>query len=111
MKPAVILIKYLAACVTIVAIFAATLSTPAFAIKGDSKRFAICQQLKSTNSVKWYGIASGTVDDAFAFPDNWLTFHTKACFSTQSACRTWIKRIWWEIPTMDSLRSAYCKPV
>jgi hypothetical protein len=90
-------------------ISAAPFSTPAFAIKGDYARFEACQQLKSTHSVKWYGIASGTEDDAFALFENSRSFHTKACFSNERDCRNWVKRIWWEIPTMEELRVAYCK--
>ena len=92
-------------------IAATTFSTPAFAIKGDYTRFGTCQELKSSNSVKWHGIASGTEDDAYAIFEHSRTFHTKACFSSEGACRTWVKRIWWEIPTMDHLEVAYCKRV
>ena len=84
---------------------------PAMAIKGDHARFATCQQLKANNTLRWHGIASGTEDSAFAVFEYARSFHTKACFSNERACRTWVKRIWWEIPTMDELRTAYCKPV
>jgi hypothetical protein len=93
----------------IAVIGATTFSTPAFAIRGDYARFEACQRLKSTNSVKWHGIASGTEDDAFAIFEHSPSFHTKACFSNEHACRTWVKRIWWEIPTMDQLEVAYCR--
>jgi hypothetical protein len=83
---------------------------PAMAIKGDRARFAACQQLKAQNSVRWMGIASGLEDSAHAIFENSRSFHTKACFATKQACDNWVKRIWWEIPTMDELRTAYCKP-
>ena len=89
----------------------AIISTNAFAIEGDYKRFKICKQLQSTNSVKWHGIASGTIDDAFAIFEHSRSFHTRACFSNQKTCNIWLKRIWWEIPTMDELRTVYCKRV
>ena len=83
---------------------------PAFAIEGDSARFDQCQQLKSSGSLNWYGIASGTIDSTFAIFENSRSFHTRACFATERQCRTWVKRIWWEIPTLDELEIAYCKP-
>jgi hypothetical protein len=84
---------------------------PAFAIQGDHARFAACQKLKAGNSLKWYGIASGTEDSTYAIFEYSRSFHTKACFSNERACHTWVKRIWWEIPTMDELRTAYCKRI
>lgn len=107
-----ILTKYasLATAMSAVAMICATaLSTPAFAIEGDHARFAVCQKLKATNSVKWHGIASGTEDDTYAVVAFDRNFHTKACFSNERDCRRWVKRIWWEIPTLDELRTAYCK--
>ncbi len=84
---------------------------PAFAIEGDYTRFQICQRLKAGNSLRWFGIASGTEDEAFAVFEHSRSFHTKACFSNERDCRKWLKRIWWEIPTIDELRTAYCKRV
>ena len=84
---------------------------PAFAIEGDWTRFQICQRLKASNTLRWYGIASGTEDKAFAVFEYSRSFHTRACFSNERDCRIWVKRIWWEIPTMDELRVAYCKRV
>jgi len=93
------------------ALLVPAVSLPAYAIEGDQARFDQCQQLKSANQVNWHGIASGTIDSTFAIFENSRSFQTKACFVTERQCRTWVKRIWWEIPTMDELRTAYCKPV
>ncbi len=84
---------------------------PAFAIKGDHARFNTCKSLKAAGKVKWYGIATGTEEDVFAVNARSRSFHVRACFSSKKACQTWVKRIWWEIPTMDELRNAWCKKV
>ncbi len=84
---------------------------PAIAIEGDYRRFAVCKNLQASDSVRWHGIASGTEDDAFAVFEHSRSFHTRACFSSERDCRKWVERIWWEIPTMDELRTAYCKRV
>ena len=92
-------------------IAASAFTPPAHAVEGDYHRFQVCQQLKSSGSVRWHGIASGTIDDAHAVFEHSRSFHTRACFSNKRACQTWVKRIWWEIPTMDELRTAYCKRI
>ena len=86
-----------------------TVTTPAFAIKGDHQRYQTCQNLKGNGSVNWHGIATGTIDTTFEDAFFGRTFHTKACFSNERECRTWVKRIWWEIPTMNELHNAFCQ--
>jgi len=105
------LFKSLIVCggVAIASLF--SLAQPASAIEGDYARFHVCQKLKATNSLKWYGIASGTEDSTYSNFEYSRSFHTKACFSNKRDCRIWLKRIWWEIPTMDELRTAYCKRI
>lgn len=99
--------RTIAAVAAMATIGSALLATPAFAVKGDYARFNICKQMKSAGTMKWHGIATGTEDDALSTRDR--TFHTRACFTTQKACKTWVKRIWWEIPTMDELHNAWCR--
>ena len=103
--------KTLTVCCTLAISGLISFTQPVFAIEGDHARFAACQQLKTSNSLKWYGIASGTEDSTYSVFEYSRSFHTKACFSNERACRTWVRRIWWEIPTMDELRTAYCKSI
>ncbi len=105
------LYKTTAICCTIAISSLFSFAPPAYAIKGDQGRYAACQQLKTSNSLNWYGIASGTEDSTYSIYEHSRSFHTRACFSNERACRTWVKRIWWEIPTMDELRTAYCKRI
>ena len=98
-------------CCTIAIAGLLSFAQPVFAFNGDNARFAACQQLKTSNSVKWYGIASGIEDSTYSIHEYGRSFHAKACFSNERACRTWVKRIWWEIPTMEELRTAYCKRI
>ena len=104
MKP-----RFIIAAITLTLLLPAA-SLPVHAIEGDRARFDQCRQLKSANQVNWHGIASGTIDSTFAIFENSRSFHTKACFATERQCQNWVKRIWWEIPTMDELQTAYCKP-
>lgn len=88
----------------------ASFTGPAQALQSDHKRFAQCKALKSAGSFSWQGIASGVIDDVHSVFDHSESFHAKACFASQKECNTWVKRIWWEIPEMNELRTAYCKP-
>lgn len=99
----------MAALALLTAVAVSSFSTPAFAIKGDHARFNTCKQLEAQGNVRWHGIATGTEDDAFSISDFHRNFHVRACFANQQSCKTWVKRIWWEIPTMDELHNAWCR--
>ncbi len=77
---------------------------------GDYRRHHQCRQLRQSGQLKWYSIASGIVDDGSG-RNGYGGFHTKACHTNENSCRRWIQNIAYEIPNLDTVRTAYCQPV
>jgi hypothetical protein len=77
---------------------------------GDYERGQHCKQLRRSGALEWYSIASGTINTGGG-RNGYGGFVTKACHTNEASCRRWVKRIWREIPNLDTVDANYCKRV
>lgn len=77
---------------------------------GERSRHQQCVKLRQADKLRWYGIASGLIDDGSG-RTGLAGFHAKSCHVNEQSCQRWISNIYREIRDLDTLRTAYCKRV